>query len=218
MGEVQAILWDMDGVLVDTGDLHFEVWQEIFRERNYAFSRDDFERTFGVTNQAILAKILPNLSEPERNQLDRLKEARFRRKLPGQVELMPGVLTWLQQFKTWGCLQAVASSGELANIEAILSETKIEKYFDTLSSGYGFPSKPDPAVFLNAARQLGVPAGACLVIEDSPAGIRGAVRAKMKCLAVTTTRSEEELQEATYILPDLNALTPELARCWLFNL
>jgi beta-phosphoglucomutase len=100
---------------------------------------------------------------------------------------LPGVLTWLGQFQAWEFKQAITSSAPPENIEFLVVELKIKEYFDEIVSGFDLPGKPNPDVFLNAADSLHINPDNCIIIEDAIAGVEGAKRAGMKCIAVTTT-------------------------------
>ena len=99
--------------------------------------------------------------------------------------------------------QAIASSAPPKNIEVLVQELQIGKYFDAIVSGYDIPGKPDPAVFLKAAQQVEVLPENCVVIEDAVAGVEGAKNAGMKCIAVTTTNVAEALSKADLIFDSL---------------
>jgi len=105
----------------------------------------------------------------------------------------------------------VASSGEMANIVTVIDALGIANYFDALVSGAFLPrSKPDPAIFVQAAGALGVPPARCLVIEDGTVGVEAARRAGMACLAVTTTHPREHLQGADLIVDSLCEISPQM--------
>ena len=121
-----------------------------------------------------------------------------------EVRLLPGVRQWLAWAKVQGVRQVVASSGEMANIAAIVSALEIGNYFDALVSGAFMPrSKPDPAIFLQAAGAAGVPPERCLVVEDGVVGIEAARRAGMRCLALTTTHPADRLAGADLVVDSL---------------
>ena len=101
---------------------------------------------------------------------------------------------------------AIASSAPGLNIQAILHELKITKYFDVILSGDEIPGKPDPGLFLAAARELEMPGERCMVVEDAIAGVEAARRAGMKCIAVATTNPPEALQGASLVANDLTYL------------
>lgn len=205
---VKGILWDMDGVLADTVEAHYQAWRAFFTERGGAITREQLYATFGMANPEILRLWLgDDLPEETILALAAHKETLFRQAAKGSVKLFPGVIEWLQRARARGYRQAVASSGEMANIVAIVSALDIGNYFDALVSGALLPRcKPDPAVFIQAAASLGVAPSDCLVIEDGIAGVEAARRAGIRCLAVTTTHPAQKLAGADLIVNSLAEL------------
>ena len=194
MTNIAAILWDMDGVLADTGSLHYETWKLVLDAQGIPFDQETFSKIFGRNNASSLEVLLGRPPSTELLSLvDTVKEQAFRQLAPGNVRLLPGVLSWLEAFQRRGLPQAVASSAPAENIDLLVDLLSIRSYFTHLVSGHSMPGKPDPAVFLEAARRLGFPPDSCLVIEDSPAGVAAARRAGMRCLAVATTHEASEL-------------------------
>ena len=205
-----GVLWDMDGVLVDTGEMHFQAWMQAFTEFGIPFSKELFLDTFGMNNFSILSSMLGHPPEPD--YFDKVcdrKESLFRQVIRGQVHLLPGVRLWLERLEKLGIHQAVASSAPKANIEAIVDETQIRSHFSAMVSAYDMLGKPDPAVFLEAANQLHLSPESCVVVEDSFYGVTAAHRAGMKCLAVTTTYPRKDLTEADLIVESLEDLKIE---------
>ena len=137
------------------------------------------------------------------------KERRFRESIRGRVQALPGVQLWLERFKAAAIPQAIASSAPQANIDAIVDELGFRSYFTALVSGGNMPGKPDPAVFLEAARLIGIPTERNVVIEDAVAGVEAARRAGMKCVAVTTTNPKDALTSAHLVVDRLDALSWE---------
>jgi beta-phosphoglucomutase-like phosphatase (HAD superfamily) len=206
----RAVLWDMDGVLADTSELHFQTWEKVLTEQGIPFDRQKFHLIYGLKNH----DILPVLAEKSldlawMDQLAEQKELAFRKAFPGNLCLLPGVLRWLQRFTTWGYRQAVASSAPQENVELIVDELRIRKYFNALVTPGSLPGKPDPAVFLLAASQLGVPPQDCVVIEDSIAGIEAALKAGMHTIAVATTNPPEVLTQTDIVVETLDQLSVE---------
>lgn len=201
----RAILWDMDGVLADTGDAHYDAWRRLFEERGETITRAQFDATFGMANGQILQSWLG--ADTPREVLDKLgarKEALFRQGVAHGAGLLPGVLEWLAWGRRQGYRQVVASSGEMANIVAVVNALHIGNYFEALVSGAFLPcSKPDPAVFLYAAAAVGARPEDCLVIEDGVVGVEAAQRAGMHCLALTTTHPREKLAHADRVVDSL---------------
>lgn len=185
---IQAVIWDMDGVLVDTGTVHFETWRDTLAEHDIPFTDETFRQTFGMNNTGILQKLLGEQFTPALvTEIGGLKEERFRQAIQGKVQALPGVQELLAGLHQRGIVQAVGSSAPQANIDAILEALAIAPYFEVVVSAAEMPGKPDPTVFLTTAAHLGIDPAACLVIEDAIAGVAAARRAGMRCLAVTTT-------------------------------
>lgn len=203
-----AVLWDMDGVLVDTGEPHYITWRDTLAEIGCSYSRQDFESTFGMNNFGVLEYVFGE--KPEHDfavSLMEKKEEVFREIIGQGIEPLPGIVDWLTRFQRWGVKQAVASSAPWANIDAVLDGTSISHFFDVVVSGADLPHKPNPDVFLKAASDLGVPPENCVVVEDSVVGLGGALSAGMKCIVVTTTHSAAELTAANLIFENLTHLT-----------
>jgi len=206
-----AVLWDMDGVIVDTFDGHYRAWKHTFDSLGHPFTLADFTRTFGMNNRLILHTILGyDLPEEELQRVSDSKEEFFREGIRGSAQLLPGVADWLKRFGELGLRQAVASSAPQANVDALLDELGIRDNFQAEVAGAAMRGKPDPAIFLLAAQLLGVEPKSCLVIEDAIAGVEAAQRAGMRCVAVQTTNPAEKLNGADVIVKDLTCLKLEM--------
>jgi HAD superfamily hydrolase (TIGR01509 family) len=208
----KAILWDMDGVLADSGDAHYLAWQMLLRETGQEITRQQFDDTFGMANTRIVQHWFGEALLPAENRaLGLRKETLFRQLVAEQVRILPGVIDWLERFQAWGYRQVVASSGEMANVVAVIDALDIGNYFDALLSGAFLPqSKPDPAIFLLAAAAAGAAPGECLVLEDAPPGIEAARRAGMRCIALTTTHPADKLAGASLVIDSLAGLDEAL--------
>jgi HAD superfamily hydrolase (TIGR01509 family) len=205
---LEAILWDMDGVLADTTPLHFATWKQVLAKYGLPFDKQEFQYIFGLKNHDLLPRLVGKpLDHNWIEQVAAQKERAFRQALTGRLQPLPGVIKWLDRFNGWNCKQAVASSAPPENVETLVDELNIRKYFTALVTPGNLPGKPDPAVFLLAARQLGAVPHNCLVIEDSIPGVEAAYRAKMKCIAVTTTNPPEVLTRADIVVRTLDQLT-----------
>ncbi len=210
-----AVLWDMDGVLVDTGEFHYQAWSETAGDLGIPFSYAIFHSTFGMTNDTILRMLLgADISTAQIETISDRKEAHFRQLIHGKAAALPGAAAWLAWFKEQGIPQAVASSAPAENIDFLIDELALRPYFQALVSAYGLAGKPDPAVFLAAARQLGAPPWRCLVIEDSLAGVSAARRAGMACLAVANTHPAADLGEAGKVVQRLDQYHPAQVAEW----
>jgi beta-phosphoglucomutase len=213
-----AILWDLDGTIVDTRDCHFSTWEIALQKDGFVLDRDVFEMNFGRNNHALAPLLLG--FDPDDDLLAQLidhKETLFRQIAPKQTSLVPGVRTWLSSAVEMSIKQAIASSAPIENITTMLSHFELEGYFTTIISGTNLPAKPKPDVFLKAAKDLGCSPTNCLVIEDSLAGVQAAKTAGMHCVGVTTTHRRGELHQADIVVDDfsvsLNAIL--LALGWV---
>jgi beta-phosphoglucomutase family hydrolase len=210
MKGMRGVLWDMDGVLVSTGEFHFQAWSKTLAEYDVPFTREEFRATFGMNNARILEVLLEGSPAPELvEEISERKEVLFRQSVKGQARLLPGVREWLDRCAAWGIKQAIASSAPPANIDVLVDELGIRTYFAAIVSGDELPGKPDPAVFLKAAQAIGVAPERCVVVEDAVAGVEAAGRGGMKCIAVTTTNPAEVLKAADIVVRSLDELAPE---------
>jgi len=206
----RAALWDMDGVLVDTGEFHYQSWIDVLPDYGLEFSREFFRQTFGMNNRGILSLLLGGKLTPKLlAEISQRKEQSFREAVRGHVQPLPGVVDWLERLRAQGFRQAVASSAPPANIDTLVDELGLRDYFDALVSGVDLPGKPEPALFLKVARLLDVPPEYCIVVEDAVAGVEAAKRAGMKCVAVTTTNPAEALTAADVVVERLDALAAD---------
>lgn len=184
---MRTVLWDMDGTLADTEELHFRSWHETMASVGIDYGYETFIADFGKNNGEILRRELgADASETAIIDVSRRKERAFREMVEREtVPLLPGVAEWLDELKRAGVRQVVSSSGAMANIAALVAHLQIGDYFLALMSGYSLPrGKPHPAIFLNSAAAVGVTPAHCIVIEDSRAGIEAARRAGMASIAV----------------------------------
>lgn len=205
-----GVLWDLDGTIVDTGDFHYRSWQMALPEFGIPFSPDKFRRTFGMTNEGVLAVLTDDRADAALvDAVAERKETLFRGLLRGNVRALPGVMDWLERLRNAGARQALASSAPPANIDLMLDELKLRPYFAAVVSGTGLPSKPDPAVFLRAAERIGVPPRQCVVMEDALVGVGAAKNAGMRCIAVATTNPAEALGAADIVVERLDQLGVE---------
>jgi beta-phosphoglucomutase len=212
MANHRGILWDLDGVIVDSTEIHYKAWAKALSKFGITITREKFLSTFGMNNQAIIPTIIDSPSPELVKEIDDLKEIAFREAIPGNVTLLPGVQKWLDQFNKWNFPQAIASSAPWENVIALVEEMKIKRYFAAMVSAGNMKSKPNPEIFLTAAERLDVSPANCVVIEDSPHGIEGARRGGMKSIAVLTTHSAAEMAQADCVVERLDQLSIEQVR------
>jgi len=204
-----AVIFDMDGVLADTGPVHFESWVKMTSEIGVEFTKEFFEQIFGQQSPEIIKKLMgPNVNEITIEKLANLKEKYYRDMVKDQLKPLPGVIELIKELYNLKFKLAVGSSGPSENVELLLTSLKIKKYFNAVITAAEIKrGKPEPDVFLEAAKRVKVKQSQCVVIEDAPVGIESAKRAGMKCIALTTTHPEKELFNADLIVKDLSEIT-----------
>ena len=202
---MKAVLWDLDGVLVDSAPFHLQAWRELFASSGRELSEADFRRTFGLRNDAILRELLGDLPVAEVQRLADRKEALFRRAALGNITSLPGALELLRLLRERAVKLALVSSTPYGNIDLILGSLGVEAAFDVIVGEEDVTrGKPDPEGFLLAARRLVVPPDECVVIEDAPAGVEAAKRGGMRCVGVSRGRPRDALAEADLVVESLD--------------
>jgi beta-phosphoglucomutase len=195
-----AVIWDMDGTLVDTAEMHYQAWQALAGELGKPFTRDDFAGTFGWRNPEIIPKLFGNhYTQDEVADLGNRKEDLYRAAARAGVALLPGVRGLLVAIHESGGTQAIGSSAPRANLDLILDLTGTKSLFGAVIAMEDTArGKPDPEVFLMAARRLEVPPERCVVLEDAPVGVQAARAGGMRSVGVTFVghHSAATLQEA----------------------
>ena len=207
-GTLEAVLWDLDGVIADTGIYHCRAWQTVFPKRGANFTEEDFMRHFGQRNDTIIRDTLGDSISPEEiNIIASEKEVTYRRLVAENIKPLHGAIELIRSLREQGIKMAIASSAPPENIQIIIGGLGIEDYFNAIAWGREVAeSKPNPQIFLLAARKLGIEPGNCIVIEDSVAGVAAAKSAGMKCLAVTNSHPRNSLKAADLVIDTLEAL------------
>ncbi len=204
-----AVLWDMDGVIVDSGEYHMRSWQDTFHETGITFTEENFKHVFGMRNDEIIRSMLgKNFTQEKFEKIAKAKEVAFRRLITGNVKSLPGAIKLLNALNEAGFAQALVSSTPRENIEVITDELGIKHYFKEIISGYDVTEgKPSPQGYLLAARRLGVSPENCIVIEDAVAGVKAAKNGGMSCIAVTNTHPYASLVDADLIVSSLDEVS-----------
>ncbi len=209
-----AVIFDMDGVLVDSYRPHLQSWTHLAVEHGLAITEEQFAATFGRTSREILRELF-HVHEPDVvRRMDDRKEAIYRDLIRGRVPVMPGALEVIISLHTAGYLLAIGSSGPPENVELVVAELSLTAWMSAIITGGDVcKGKPDPEVFLLAAERMGVLPEACVVVEDAPAGVEAARRAGMRSVALIGTHSLEALSAADLVIRHLQEeLTPEVVQ------
>jgi len=201
----RAVLWDVDGTLIDSSEYHWLSWQGALAAENFHVTREQFASSFGQRNDEILRSYFPGITPADIARVGDAKEVAYREMIRERgIELLPGVRRWLEKLRDEGWLQAVASSAPLLNIETIIAALDLESFFSAIASAEDVTAgKPDPQVFIAAARKVGVAPSACVVVEDAPAGTEAARRAGMRSIGVLSSHAELRADIVVLTLEDL---------------
>jgi beta-phosphoglucomutase family hydrolase len=195
--QTKAVIWDLDGTLINSVNQHWDAWREVMAEENITLTFEDFVADFGKRNDEILrGRIDAGMTDEEAARIALSKEEKYRHFIRAEgrtkgLALLPGAEHWLRQLKAKGWRQALGTSAPQGNIDAVFDVLKIEQFFDAvMSSEQVKAGKPAPDVFLAAAEKMHITPEDCIVVEDAPAGIEAARRAGMKSVGVLTTHSQ----------------------------
>lgn len=209
MHQIKGLIFDMDGVLIDSEPLHLMAYQKFLSEVGVTFSEADNRPFLGRKDVELAEHLISQYELPlDALQLVEKKEEFLARLFSAKLEPMPGVVKILQKAQSISLPCAVASSATLPTIKKVIESLDIEPYFQTLTSGDEVPhGKPAPDVYLLAAERIGVLPINCLVIEDSFNGILAAKAAGMKCIAIPCpTTQHQDHSKADKILGTLESL------------
>ena len=187
---IKSVIFDLDGVLVSTDELHYQAWKKLADQLGIiGFTKEDNEKQRGVSRMESLEIVLKKgnrtYSEEEKTELAERKNEFYKEMLQTLDEsaVLPGAFDTLKMLRGKGITIGVGSVSK--NTPMILEKTGLSAYIDQVSCGLDITkSKPDPEVFLVAAKKLEMPVEECLVVEDSAAGIVAAGAAGMKSLGV----------------------------------
>lgn len=204
-----ALIFDMDGVIVDNVSLHETAWLEFCRKHQIDITAKLFrEQLFGKSNKGTLKTLLgKEISNSELQRYVEEKESLYRQLAENQLKPLKGLMHFLQEVKKHNVKTAVASSAPVENISFTLLETNIGNYFDVITSADEIENgKPNPEIFIKTAAKLNFTPGQCLVFEDSFPGIEAAKRAGMKVVGVATTHSLYKLPHTDLNIVDFSKI------------
>lgn len=202
----KAVIWDLDGTLIDSSSHHWEAWRAVMQEERFHFTHEQFVEDFGKRNDEILRfRLDANLSDADLHRIALRKEELYRETVKTKgIDLLPGAQFWLEYLHANDWAQALGTSAPRGNIETIFDVLGLHRFFAAVSSSEDVAhGKPHPDVFLAAARKLNIEPRHCVVIEDAPAGIEAGQRAGMKTIGVLTAHAELQGDFTVQSLADL---------------
>lgn len=213
-----AVLFDMDGVIVDSNPYHKLAFQAFLKQYNISLTDDELKmHVYRRTNNEGMPYIFKR-ELPSEELLARAneKEAMFREIYQSDIKPIAGLIPFLQSLKANGVQIAVGTAAPTENLDFILDALKIRSYFDALlDSSFVTHGKPNPEIYLKAAAKVGMPADRCIVIEDSISGVLAGLNAGMKVIGITTTHTAEELNNTHLVIDNFEGLTVEKVQALL---
>ena len=210
---MRGVVFDLNGTLVDDIRFHFDAWRALGAELGLAMDEATFQSFNGQKNDDIFRKLLGRAVSPDEiAQLGGRKEETYRALYRPHLALVPGALSLLSRLRAARIPVAIASSAPPENRAMVIDGLGLSPYVQTVVAAEHLPGKPAPDVFLEAARQLGVPPAACLAFEDAENGVRSAAAAGMLVVAITSNNPAAVLVAAgaTFAIPDFTSLPPEI--------
>ena len=194
----RALIFDMDGTIVDNMAFHTKSWVTFFERRGRDIDADEFFRTTAGRQgkEIIRSHMGEHLADEEVATLNHEKEAVYRELYAPHLKAVPGFAELIEQAQLQHIALAVGTAAPPANVEFTLDGLDLRRHFDAIVGATDVArGKPHPDVFLEAARRCGAQPGNCIVFEDAPLGVEAARRAGMRCVVITTTLPAESFAE-----------------------
>ena len=207
----KGVIFDLDGVLIDSGWAHKQAWFDLAEKEGLEFSDKFFNDTFGMQNAQIIPMLVRReLVQGELEDMSDWKEQRYRDIVSEKLSLSQGAEKLLAELKEKGFRLAIGSSAPKVNLDLIFRCLKLDNYINACVTKEDVKNgKPSPETFLKAAQKLSLLPRHCVVVEDAVHGIEAARAAGMPVIALTTTRDREDLSGADIIADNLDELKVE---------
>jgi HAD superfamily hydrolase (TIGR01509 family) len=201
----QAVIFDMDGVIVDSEPYSMQALIDILRQYGIDPTEAEIRRSYGRRIRDDFADYFSRYGVTAHLETAiARKEARYYHLAAGHLKPFPGVMRLLKRLRARGHGLALASSGDRVKVAFGMQALSLDGTFEAVVCGNDVTrSKPDPEIYLLAAQRLKIPPAACVAIEDAPAGVEAAKRAGMRCIAVTNSVAREQLRQADLIVASL---------------
>lgn len=211
-----AVLFDMDGTIIDNVPLHQAVWQEFTRQYQLFIPEQELDYAIGRKAAEVIKHFWPAATPDEVSRLLRERQELYRVQLADSdlVHPVAGIEAFLTRLGGMGVPRVLATDAPPENVEAVFRKFGFAPFFEKIvTSDQVHHGKPHPEIFLTGANSVGAIPNRCLVIEDSSAGIAAAKAAECTCLGISTTQSQAQLllEGADFVAADFHALPEELA-------
>ncbi|MFQ5413131.1 MAG: HAD family hydrolase [Phycisphaerae bacterium] len=204
-----GVIFDMDGVLVDSADAHWRSWRQLADECGATVTEAQFAATFGRQNRDIIPFVFGDMPDATCRRYADRKESIYRDLIRDDAPVVPGAVELVNRLYAAGAKLAVGSSAPRANIDLILDIMRVRDLISVVVSGDDVTrGKPDPQVFALCCRRLGLPPHQCVVIEDAPAGVEAAKAAGARAVAVLIHHPADAFARADMMVARLGDLTP----------
>ncbi|MFZ5999956.1 MAG: HAD family hydrolase [Bacteroidota bacterium] len=206
-----AIIFDMDGVIVDSNPAHKIALQQFCAQHGHQLTDDQLRnKIYGRTNKEWIVNLFGQLPEEQIRAFAEEKEAMYREIFKDDIKPVTGLIPFLDLLDQHRIPRAIGTSAPQSNVVFTLAKTNTEKYFSTiLNDTFVTHSKPHPEIYLKCAQTLGLPNSQCIVIEDSLSGVEAGKAAGSKVIGITTTHTREELSHTDLVIDDFRNLTIE---------
>jgi beta-phosphoglucomutase family hydrolase len=204
----KGVICDMDGTLIETTGADYSAWKRLFAEHGKELSFEDYFPLIGMKSE-VVAKSRLHLTDEEAVREALAKKMKYFTEIVSAhgIKIVPYASKLLQQLKDHDIRIALATSSRKKKMKLVLELTGLLPYFEEIVTGDEVgKSKPAPDIFLRAAEKLKLSPNECLVLEDASNGVKAAKNAKMKCVAITTTHTAEQLSEADLVIDSFEQL------------
>lgn len=201
----EAVIFDLDGTLIDNNPYHIEAWKIFYNKIGKPFSKEEYTKNInGRINRDIFNYIFNTGLSPELiDEYSNEKEALYRELYKPYIKPISGLIAFLDELEKEKIPKAIATSGLSTNINFMFEHVPIKKYYaQVIDASQVKNGKPHPEIFFKAAASVNAEPQNCVAFEDSVAGIRSAKAAGMKVVGLTTTHTAEEIKEADLIIKD----------------
>ena len=211
MNQFKAFLFDLNGTMIDDMAYHINAWHIILNGLGFPISLEETKMQCYGKNNELLERIFPgHYNDEDKTRMSIEKETAYQQNYKPHLKLIHGLEEFLKESKDAGIKMAIGSAAIMYNIDFVIDGLNIRDYFEAIVGAEDVTdSKPHPETFIKCADRLNIDPSDCLVFEDSPKGTEAALRAGMKCVAITTMHTREEFDD-TNIIRFIDFYSPDL--------